>query len=383
LGEGLNVWQTIHITPFIKAFGIKYQVYGFKRHDLKLFLTFVPMKNFPVLALIILIGIFQSSFFTGKKSTYTLGFYNVENLFDTIRNTNIHDEDFTPDGKNHWDTKKYKTKLENLSRVILGIGFGNAPVIVGMAEVENKQVLEDLIKTKNLKEKKYAVIHHNSKDERGIDVGAIYRTDILKEVKYEYLEVVLPDATDFTREILYVKAAIIGNYPINIFYNHWPSRREGEARSEPKRIAAAKVLKAKIDEIKKNDANAVIFIMGDFNDEPNNKSISEVLGAGKATDKTKWLINLSYNKFENKEGTHSFNGEWNMLDQVMVSRSFYEKTNGLTLTQKQTGIFKEPYVLFKHKDGTVSPNKSYSGTQFHSSGYSDHLAIYFSLEVKK
>ncbi|HLP10373.1 MAG TPA: hypothetical protein VK177_00475 [Flavobacteriales bacterium] len=340
------------------------------------------MQKYRIFIFIILMGIFQSFFFSGKKTTYTVGFYNVENLFDTIRNTNINDADFTPDGKNHWDSKKYNIKLNNLSRVILGLGYGNAPAIVGMAEVENRQVLEDLIKTKNLAGKKYAVIHRNSKDERGIDVAAIYRTDVLKDLKYEYLEVVLPDKDDFTREILYVKASMLGKYAVNIFYNHWPSRREGEAESEPKRIAAAKVLKAKIEEIKKKDANAVVFVMGDFNDEPNNKSIAEVLGAGKPGDKTKSLVNMSYAKFENKEGTHSFKGEWNMLDQVMVSRSFYEKTKGLTLVQKETGIFKEPYVLFKHKDGGISPNKSYSGPQFHAKGYSDHLAVYFSLEVK-
>ncbi|HYG51045.1 MAG TPA: hypothetical protein VD905_09090, partial [Flavobacteriales bacterium] len=328
------------------------------------------MRNIPILAVILLMGLFQSSFFSGKKTTYTFGFYNVENLFDTIRNTNIHDEDFTPQGKNHWDSKKYQIKLDNLSRVILGLGYGNAPVIVGMAEIENRQVLEDLIRTKNLKGKKYSVIHHNSKDERGIDVAAIYRTDVMKDVKYEYLEVELPEKDDFTREILYVKANVLGKYAVNIFYNHWPSRREGEAQSEPKRIAVANVLKQKIAGIKKADASAVIFVMGDFNDEPDNKSIAEVLGAGKPTDKTKQLVNLSYEKFEKNEGTHAFRGDWNMLDQVMVSRNFYEKTTGLTLSQKETSIFKEDYVLFRHKDGTITPNKSYSGSQFHKNGYS-------------
>lgn len=327
-------------------------------------------------------GFLQFSFFKSKPSKYSIGFYNVENLFDTIADSKIHDEDFTPEGKNKWTSEKYQIKLDNLSRVISNLGEGNFPAMVGLAEIENRKVLDDLIRAKYLVGKKYGIIHRNSKDERGIDVAAIYRTDLLKELSYEYLSVDLP-GDDETREILYVKAKLNGKYPIHVFFNHWPSRREGEKESEPKRILAAKVLETKLFSLRKEFPNDPIFILGDFNDEPNNKSIYEIIGAGKTDESLKAFVNLSYCKFEKKEGTHSFNGQWNMIDQVIVSRNFFNKQNGLILANNETQIFKEDWVLFKHKDGNITPSKSYSGPIFHKTGYSDHLAIYVSLEIKK
>jgi len=322
------------------------------------------------------------SFVQQEQERYSIGFYNVENLFDTIDHPTTIDEDFTPEGKNNWTGAKYRIKLNNLSRVITRLGENNPPALLGMAEVENKKVLEDLVKTKNLKGSKYEVIHAESKDERGIDVGAIYRTDVLSDVWYEYLEVKLSDTSDKTRDILYIRASLKGKYPFHVLFNHWPSRREGEKESEPKRIVAASAVREKIKIIRKADPNAVILILGDFNDEPSNASISKVLNAGKVTEEEKKFVNLSYPGYEKKFGTHSFKGEWNMLDQVIVNREFYAQTNGMVLADKETKIFREDWVLFKHKDGTVSPNKSYSGPVFHKSGFSDHLAVYVSLAIR-
>lgn len=339
------------------------------------------------LVLLVFLGslcLLAQSFKSGSTpKNYLVGFYNVENLFDTINDPTSGDDDFTPHGKNKWDTKKYKIKLNNLAKVISSFEKNNLPIVVGFAEIENKQVLTDLIQTKALSTGKYGIIHRNSPDERGIDVAAIYRMDVLTEVSYEFLTVKLPDEKDKTRDILYLKAKSGKKNTLHIFYNHWPSRREGEKESEPKRIAAAKVLKAKVDAVLSTDASAQIIVMGDFNDEPKNKSIAEILGAGKENESGKKLINLSLKKAELGEGTHAFKGEWNMLDQAMVSSGLYAGKTGFQLSVKEVQIFKPEWILFTHKDGNQSPSKSYSGTTFHKTGYSDHLPIYVSLTKKK
>lgn len=311
-----------------------------------------------------------------NKTTFIIAWYNVENLFDTINDPLTNDDDFTPLGKLNWNSKKYFIKLNNLSKVIASIIDKNNPAIIGLCEVENKRVLEDLVKTKRLKPYKLSIIHRDSPDERGIDVAALYNPKTLKIHNEEFLKVKLPDEKDHTRDVLYVDGQLY-NQQFHFFFNHWPSRREGEAESEPKRLAAAQIVLNKCTSILKDKPNANLVIAGDFNDEPTNKSLL-LLESVKAKNTS--IVNLSKTLAAKGKGTHSFKNEWNMLDQVLVSSSLSQSDQ--FVCPAEVTIHQPDWLLFKHKDGSVSPNKSYSGTRFHASGYSDHLPVYIKLELK-
>jgi len=242
---------------------------------------------------VVLIWIISSC--TSVKSTlrkeYTVVSYNVENLFDTIDDPKIPDEEFLPESEKKWDNERYQKKLSDLVRVISEVNPKELPEMVGLVEIENHAVLDDLIRTGEFKDQGYAIIHEESPDYRGIDVALIYRKDAFTEIMHETLPVVFPDDPQFkTRDILYVTGKI-RNRTIHVFVNHWPSRIGGDEKTEPKRVLAASVLKAKVDQILAADPKARIVIMGDMNDEPVNKSLNETLGAQSPGSGAK-LVNL-------------------------------------------------------------------------------------------
>jgi len=332
------------------------------------------MRNF-LWVILLLVGI---SFygFQKSKTSLVIGWYNVENLFDTINDPNTNDDDFTPTGKYSWNSKKYRIKLNNLANAIATLIDDSNPVVIGLCEVENKHVLEDLVKTKRLKPYNLSLIHKDSPDERGIDVAALYNPKTLKLRETQFLKVNLPDEKDHTRDILFIDGLLL-NERFYFIFNHWPSRREGETASEPKRMAAAQVVFDKCTSVLSVDSGANLVIAGDFNDEPTNKSLL-LLESVKAKNTS--IINLSKALAAKGKGTHSFKNEWNMLDQIMVSSSLSQSDQFVCPTDAT--IHQPDWLLFKHKDGSVSPNKSYSGTRFHASGYSDHLPVYIKLELK-
>ncbi|MEN8957485.1 MAG: hypothetical protein ABF258_05635, partial [Flavobacteriales bacterium] len=207
------------------------------------------------------------------------GFYNVENLFDTIDDKYTIDEQFLPDSEKEWNTTKYFDKLNKLAKVITAMDK-DLPIFMGFAEIENQGVILDLISNTNLNNGNYGIVHYESPDKRGIDVGFMYRKEFMTIKHSENIEVSLPDNPDFaTRDILYVQGELKGEDELHVFLNHWSSRRAGQKESEHKRVKAASVLRAKVDEILNKDASAKIIIMGDFNDYPTNKSVYEVLKA--------------------------------------------------------------------------------------------------------
>ena len=217
-----------------------------------------------------------------RDKRFTIGFYNVENLFDTINNPNTLDNDFTPYGKHKWNKRKYFQKIKKISSVISQIGkehTNNSPVIMGLAEIENDTVIKDLINHENLLKHNYGYIHFKSKDERGIDVSLIYNKRFFVELSSKTYSLSLASEngdTDYTRDVLMVKGKLY-NQLIYIIVNHWPSRREGEKETSYKRIKAAKLNLQIIKEIKSETKNPKILIMGDFNDNPTNDSIQKHL----------------------------------------------------------------------------------------------------------
>ncbi len=314
-------------------------------------------------------------------------FYNTENLFDIFDDTLKIDEAFTPEGEKHWNKRKFDKKLYNISKVITAVGQWELPEIIGLCEIENRYVLERLIKQTALKNFNYRIIHKESPDRRGIDVGMLYRKDKFHPINYEAVTVTFPfDANKPTRDILYVKGTNNFKDTLHIFINHWPSRWGGQMETDRKRMYAASVLKHKVDSLFKTDTNPNIIIMGDLNDYPNNNSVIKVLKAKTQFDniKDKKLYNLAYYLQEEKgKGTHKHKGEWGVLDQIIVSGNILNANNKIHMTKDDAHVFEAPFLLEpdKHYVGKIT-FRTYVGFKFHD-GYSDHLPVYLDLWRKK
>ena len=214
----------------------------------------------------------------------TIAFYNLENLFDTENDPLTFDDDRTPDGKDHWTKEIYADKLKNMARVIAEIGEDvtkTSPVIIGVSEIENRKVLEDLLNEPALRDKNYGIVHYDSPDRRGIDVALLYQKNIFKLIDSSKHELFIydidnPEKRVYTRDQLLVSGLLDGD-KIHVIVNHWPSRSGGEARSRSKREAAAALNKKIIDSLQKSEPSAKIITMGDFNDDPTNPSIKDYL----------------------------------------------------------------------------------------------------------
>ena len=303
---------------------------------------------------------------TSKK--IKIGFYNVENLFDIYDDPKTSDEAFTPNGEQNWTKERYNEKLNHLSEVISDIN----PVVMGLAEVENFDVVNDLIHTPALKHINYGVIHAENNDTRGIDVAAIYNKDIFNLSDYNYHRV-SGHGNNNTRDILEVKGNFYNQEPITIFITHWPSRRKGEDETEHKRIAVAKVLRQIIDDLLENNPNENIIMMGDFNDEPSNESIHKYLMKDD-------FYNL-HRRYEDKHtGTVNHQGDWMVFDQIIVTKSLLNNDT-YNISKKNGEIYDEEEVTFTHRDGNKTPSRTYGGTKYYG-GYSDHYAVYTEIVVK-
>ena len=334
------------------------------------------MKNiFIVLVLAFLVFSSCTSSRRVLRNEYTFVSYNVENLFDTVDDPTIPDEEFLPESEKNWTVERYQKKLDDIAQVISEVNPKELPELVGLVEVENQTVLEDLVKTAKLNNQ-YDIIHEESPDYRGIDVALIYRRDAFTEIMHEVLPVNFPDDPNFkTRDILHVTGKV-RNKTIHIFVNHWPSRIGGDEKTEPKRILAASVLRTKVDQILAADTKARIIIMGDMNDEPSNKSLKETLGAG-SPDSGSNLVNLMIPDKTAGLGTYFYSGNWNMLDNLVVSEALISSKRFHVENQKGN-IFSNDWMIFSNKKGDKTPNRSYVGNKY-VSGVSDHFPVYFKL----
>ena len=314
-------------------------------------------------------------------------FYNVENLFDTYDDSLKVDEEFTTEGVRHWSKGRYYKKLNNISKVMTAIGQWELPEIVGLCEIENRFVLEGLIKQTALKKYPYRIIHKESPDRRGIDVGLLYRKDKFTPIEYEAVKITFPfDANRPTRDILYVKGYNHSNDTLHIFVNHWPSRWGGQIETDRKRVYVASILRHKVDSLFKEDINPNIIIMGDLNDYPDNKSVKEALNAKNKFDIiiNEELYNLAYYLQEEKgKGTHKYQGEWGVLDQIIVSGSLLNQKNNIHMTVNDAHVFDAPFLLEPDEHFVGSKTfRTYVGFKFHD-GFSDHLPVYLDLYFGK
>lgn len=317
-----------------------------------------------------------------KKQEFVVAFYNVENLFDTIDDPLIDDSEFLPTSENKWNAEKFNIKLKNLSKVITSLNPNSYPDVIGLCEIENKSVLEALIKTDLLKNAGYGIVHQNSPDLRGIDVAALYRKEKFKLITSRFLKVEFsknPD--DKTRDVLYMQGIAFKKDTLHLYFNHWPSRRSGQDESEGKRITAAFVVRKHADSIQIKNPHSKIIIMGDLNDHPDNISVNEILNARKyKSEMSPGLINLLYDEHEDSLGTHYFKGQWGVLDNIIVSSEILWDTKGIHCEEEDARIFKPDWILYSDKAGKkAGPAKSYVGKNFHEDGYSDHLPVYLTL----
>ncbi|NEN23170.1 hypothetical protein G3O08_06615 [Cryomorpha ignava] len=303
----------------------------------------------------------------------SIGFYNVENLFDTLDDPDKDDDEFLPSAEREWNEERYADKVEKLSTVISKLGK-TLPTIVGLCEVENKSVIEDLANANALKNGDYAIVHYESGDERGIDVGMLYRKKQFKVIYSKPIFVPLPETERPTRDILYVKGKVTKGPELHIFVNHWPSRWGGQEESEFKRLSAAKTLKAAIDSVIGTNPDALILCMGDFNDYPSNVSITEVLKADSLNTKSK-MVNLMHGLQKQERGSYNYKGEWDFLDQIIVSRTLTDYKLPDIVSASTKPFFFDDMLYLNEEYGDIKTNRTYGGTKYFG-GYSDHLPVY-------
>jgi len=312
---------------------------------------------------------------------HTIAFYNLENLFDTINDTTKFDEK-SPIMEMKGDIGAiYKKKVHNMARVISDIGYDtskNSPAIIGVSEVENREVLEDVVNDPLLLQKDYGIVHFHSPDARGIDVALLYQKKLFVPLYTSSHELKIYDDERkqvYTRDQLLVSGKLEGEM-IHLLVNHWPSRSGGEARSRPKRLAAAKLSKHLVDSLQVKDPYAKVFIMGDFNDDPTNSSIKDVMKAQKDRSKVglKGIYNPMENFFKMGLGSNAYRDSWSLFDQIMITKPLLEKEYSSFMFYK-AGIYNKNYLVNKRGKYKGYPKRSFANGGF-TDGFSDHFPAY-------
>ncbi len=304
-------------------------------------------------------------------------FYNPENLFDIVNDSLTLDEEFLPDGGRHWTGYRLYTKLTRISKVITNTGHWEPPAIIGMCEVENREVLERLARHGPLRAWNYQVIHKDSPDERGIDVAALYRPDLFEPLEYRYFPPVEEgEPLPATREILYISGVVDGLDTLHLFFNHWPSRYAGLMETRPHRLAAAIRLRTEIDCLGAKFAHPAVVVMGDFNDQPGDQSIRELVCPGSdPCNPAGALRNLSADWLLKGKGTLKYQSQWNLFDQVIISEPLLDSLGALYCSPDDATILDAPFLLEPDEQyGGRKLNRTYVGFQY-KGGYSDHLPV--------
>ena len=338
--------------------------------------------------------IFTKQFLAQDKQSIVLNleciaFYNLENLFDTIvdPDTNkILQEDFTPYGAKKFDSQKYFHKLKNMAFVIDTLGKEVTPLgvsVLGVCEIENRLVLEDLVSQPVLADKNYQIVHHEGPDPRGIDCALLYDPTHFKLTSSKSVKFTIPGNTRFrSRDQLVVSGELLGE-KIHFIVIHWPSRRGGEARSRPKRIEAAKLSKSIVDSLKQIDKKAKVIIMGDFNDDPTSPSIKDFLKARESTVlNNNQMHNAMYGHFKKGIGTLAYRDQWNLFDQFILTPSLIDNNKKYEdFTFYKSVVFNKSFLKNPKGNYKGYPYRSYGGSNF-LGGYSDHFPVYMFLVRK-
>ncbi len=309
---------------------------------------------------------------------YRFMFYNTENLFDIFDDPAIDDDEYTPEGELHWSFTRYRKKLNNIARVITSVGGWEYPDVIGLCEVENFQTLMDLTTQTPMKNAGYRIIHENSPDQRGIDVAMLYKPERMTLLSQKLLPV--GDGTSWTSRDILLCMFGVRQDTLSVIVCHWPSRSGGAASSAPRRDIAAKILRNAVDSLQRTYNEPKILIMGDFNDEPTDNSLSSILKAKKYGDNpaANGLFNLSYNDLVAGRGTlvHTeINKTWYAFDQIIVAGALLGN-NKLSVKPPKTLIFSQDWLIQNGR-----PFRTYQGPRY-LGGFSDHLPVFLDMVIK-
>lgn len=314
------------------------------------------------------------------QTPFQVAFWNVENLFDTTNTEHIRDDDFTPSGRYEWTESRLQKKFHDLSQVIHDLNITGNLAVIGLSEIENREVLDrlndDYIKLD------FEVVHKESPDERGIDCALLYDPGQLRLYRSSFIPIFL-GGDEKTRDIVEAEFKYTGDpkgKSLYVFVNHWPSRWGGQAKTDPLRRKAAATLRTRIDQIFMTDPSADVIVMGDFNDHANDPSITDVLRARRMSNHFMpgELINTMWPIHEDPEkGTYKYRGEWGSLDQIIISRGLTDNF-GFTWTFQSSNAFRPPYLIEADGEYAGWPYRMFRSGSYHG-GYSDHLPVYCQL----
>lgn len=314
-----------------------------------------------------------------KSQSVRILFWNLENLYDPADDSLTLDDEFTAAGSRHWNWTRFARKLNNVAGTILAAGEWSPPALVGVCEIENRFVLNRLVFETPLARWKYKIVHHDSPDRRGVDAALLYRPDLFKVTASRTCRLRFPfDTAAQTREILVVTGILGGRDTLTTIINHWPSRRGGQLASQPRRIFAASVLRAIVDSILSRNSTANILITGDFNDEPDDRSLAETLRARKDTllpaDTALFnLIGLWSEK--SGRGTIKYRDRWSTFDQIIVTGALLRGHSGLRIAARSATPFAAGFLTEDDPAYLgVRLNRTYTGPRYHG-GFSDHLPV--------
>ena len=326
--------------------------------------------NIKILPFFILLCTLLHPGFGQKRTVGAIAFYNVENLFDTEDDPDEEDEEYTPNGRNTWDHERYTSKLGNIAKVLSEMAYGAD--VIGLSEVENLFVLNELTEEPLLKKHGYAIVHKDSPSWRGIDCALLYKPDRFKLI--DYRTIAFPDSTYQTRDILKVSGLYFGD-TLHIYVNHWPSRHGGKS---DKRMQVAEALRKDVDGLLAINPDSKIIVMGDLNDDPINKSVKKVLRAVAKSKGEGDLINVSTPTFKQGIGTLYYKGAWNLFDQIIVSEGLLN-TEGVSYQPNSFSVFGPNWMRQKEGEYAGAPLRTFARGVY-LNGYSDHFPSYILLE---
>lgn len=327
--------------------------------------------------LFLLLLVFVNASSQSDASHIRIMFYNAENLFDVHDDPVTEDDEFLPGGLRRWNYSRYKKKINSLYKTIIAAGEWEPPAVVGLCEIENRIVVEELIFATNLSKYGYQIIHEDSPDERGIDVCLIFREDIVELKDYKYLNPFKSDSGFRTRDVLYTKMQIRSD-TIHFILNHWPSRRGGVLAGEAERVSVAELVRTLSDSISTSHTGAKVIIMGDLNATPGDRAATIL---SEKREMSPGLVNLSAGLPESS-GTYRYRGIWEIIDQVIVSEALVRGCTGLCTGQEHFRVFSPHFLLKKDPQYPgFSPFATYSGYRYQG-GYSDHLPVLLDLLLR-
>lgn len=326
------------------------------------------------LYIFLLVAVYSAGCTAQPRGVTAIAFYNTENLFDTEDDPDTDDDEFTPQGPYHYTDNIYRQKLHNIATVLQQLGTDKdvqGAVLIGLAEIENGKVLTDLVAQPELSKRGYRYAWFNSADPRGIDVALLYDPHRFRMLKAEAVPATVNGYTEATRDVLHVKGILAGD-TIHVLVNHWPSRREGQGATEPKRIAIAQLNKRILDGIYSKEPKAKVIIMGDLNDNPDDASVAKTLRAASSKPtNTQALYNPMADIYAGGKGSVLYKHHWDLFDQTIISGGFF---TGRRLQYYMAEVYDRDFLFTQHGKFAGQLHRSFGGTRW-LNGYSDHLPV--------